>query len=165
MRSHRIVRRSSRPWLLVCGLLIVAGCATAPPATKELGVVLPKVTAANPLRQPQYPDASRRRGDQGLVGVDVFIGEDGRVKEAKIVMSSGHEELDASTLKEAWSWRFAPGCLNDKPTGMWSTFTITFSLYDRNHPMPDQSLALAEMRKMTDERKAALAAEAAMAMP
>jgi TonB family protein len=161
MRSRRI-RRCSRRWILVCGLLAIAGCATTPPAARKQGVVFPTVTVANPLRQPQYPDVSRRKGDQGLVGVDVFVGKDGRVKETKIVMSSGHQELDAATLKEASTWRFVPGRLNDELIEMWNTFIITFSLYDKNRPMPDQSLALAEMQKMIDERKATLVAKAAI---
>ncbi len=99
------------------------------------------------------------------MGVDVLVGEAGRVEDAKIVMSSGHEALDAATLREALTWRFAPGRLNGKPTAMWNTFTITFSLYDKNRPMPDQSRGLAEMRQLSEQRKAKLEAEAAALRP
>lgn len=151
--------------IIVCGLVLLASCAASSGGTKpQPAVVFPGPLRGHPLRQPEYPEAARRNGDQGLVGVDVLVGEDGSVRDAKIVMSSGHEALDAATLREALTWRFAPGRLNGKPTAMWNTFTITFSLYDNNRPMPDQTQALAEMRKMSERRKATLEAEAA-AMP
>jgi TonB family protein len=161
MKLHGPLRLAS----IVFCLAMLAGCATGSSGTKpQPAVVFPGALPTHPLRQPEYPDASRRNGDQGLVGVDVLVGEDGRVKDAKIVMSSGHAALDASTQREALTWRFRPGQMNGKATQMWSTFTITFSLDDKNRPMPDQTQALAEMRKMSEQRKAALEAEAA-AMP
>lgn len=88
------------------------------------------------------------------MGVDVFIEKDGRVSDAKIVMSSGHQALDASTLKEVLTWRFAPGQLDGQPTAMWNIYTVTFSLYDKRYPMPDQTAALAQFHKLIEQRRA-----------
>lgn len=162
MNSYLALRLSS----IVFGLALLAGCATGSSGTQpHPAVLLPASLPGHPLRQPEYAEASLRRGDQGLTGVDVLVGEDGRVKDAKIVMSSGHEALDAATLREAVTWRFRPGRVNGTPTAMWNTFVVTFSLYDKNRPMPDQTQGLAEMRKLREQREAALEAQAAAKPP
>lgn len=159
MRLHKLASGRSFLSVMFCSLIMV-GCATTSPETEEQRVAYPKVTSTYPLSQPRYPDESRRRADQGLVGVEVLVGEDGRVADARIVMSSDHEALDASTLKEVFIWRFVPGRLNGKPTAMWSIYTVTFCLYDKRYPMPDQTAAVAELQKLINQRKTELATKA-----
>src|SRR5690606_29952095 len=57
---------------------------------------------------PQYPRASQRRGEQGRVVVRVLISPEGRVLEASVQRSSGHERLDNAALKAVRSARFKP---------------------------------------------------------
>jgi TonB family protein len=106
------------------------------------------------LSQPEYAEQLRQRGDQGIVGIDVYVLENGRVGDVRVGVSSGHDELDAATLKEARFWRFAPGTVNGKRAAMWAAFSITFSVYDKNRPMPNQSQALSAWKSKTDERRA-----------
>src|SRR5690606_4833697 len=57
---------------------------------------------------PEYPRISQRRGEQGRVIVRVLISPEGRVVDAKIQRSSGHERLDTAALKAVRTARFKP---------------------------------------------------------
>ena len=54
-----------------------------------------------------YPEASRRAGEEGRTVVRVTIGTDGRVKQCAIIESSGFERLDTQACRVAERrWRF-----------------------------------------------------------
>jgi len=57
---------------------------------------------------PEYPRASQRRGEQGRVLVRVTISPEGRVVDARIQSSSGHDRLDNAALKAVRTARFKP---------------------------------------------------------
>jgi len=57
---------------------------------------------------PEYPRISQRRGEQGRVIVRVLISPEGRVIDASVRSSSGHERLDEAALKAVRSARFKP---------------------------------------------------------
>jgi TonB family protein len=59
-------------------------------------------------RHPNYPEASRRRGEQGVVLVELFVDPSGRVAEVRLLESSGFAALDAATLGALRDWRFRP---------------------------------------------------------
>lgn len=151
-----------RPILLgACLTVSLAGCAAGPRPSKANvpRVVYPTVLLAHPLRQPEYPPELRARGEQGIVGVDVLVDVDGAVKDARILMSSGHPAMDASTLQEARTWRLQPGRLNGKPAALWSSYFISFTL--SGVAMPDQKQAMAEANAKIEQRRAELEARAA----
>jgi TonB family protein len=56
--------------------------------------------------QPNYPDLARRMSITGTVKVEVVVGTNGIVKEAKIV--GGHPVLAGAALDAAKKWRFEP---------------------------------------------------------
>ncbi|TPE61004.1 energy transducer TonB [Sandaracinobacter neustonicus] len=61
------------------------------------------------LRPEDYPDASRRAGEEGRVTIRVGIGTDGSVSNCTVIASSGHERLDRKTCQVAERrWRFSP---------------------------------------------------------
>lgn len=59
-------------------------------------------------RRPNYPEASRRRGEQGLVLVELFVDPSGRVAEVRLLESSGFAALDAAAMETLRDWRFRP---------------------------------------------------------
>ena len=61
----------------------------------------------NPL--PAYPDSARKAGREGSVEIELEVGADGRVVEARILSSSGFEALDRAALDALRRWRFASG--------------------------------------------------------
>ncbi len=94
-----------------------------------VAVTLARIDPAHPLKQPAYPPASRRAGEEGRVELMLYILANGRVGEARIAQSSGHPRLDESALREAVrSWRFLPQQENGMTVPAWQRFAITFRL-------------------------------------
>ena len=68
-------------------------------------VTPPRVASAV---QPRYPSSARSRGIEGVTGVKMLVGADGRVQEAFVVRSSGNADLDQAALDAVYKWRFTP---------------------------------------------------------
>jgi len=67
---------------------------------------------------PQYPRRSLEKGEEGALEFRFLIGSDGRVKESKLVKSSGFERLDDAARKAFEKCSFVPVTVNGvtKPT-------------------------------------------------
>ena len=76
----------------------------------------------------RYPDASRRRGESGVVLVRATVGIDGRCKLAELERSSGYPALDAAALEAVRSARFVPATENGRPIEARNRFEILFQL-------------------------------------
>lgn len=85
----------------------------------------PLDTARN--RRPNYPDASRRRGEQGVVRVELVVDAEGRVANVRVIETSGFSALDAAALEAVREWRFRPGRRGGLPV----TSNITTSVHFR----------------------------------
>lgn len=93
-----------------------------PPRRKQTVRVPPKVDFANsPIacRQPAYPSISARLGEQGTAQISLLIGVDGKVKESKVVESSGHHRLDDATVKAFSRCKFSVGTTDGVPEPSW----------------------------------------------
>ena len=77
---------------------------------------------------PKYPRTARRRGFQGTVLLEVLVGPQGNVLDAKIVHSSGYPILDKSALQIVPDWLFEPGYRGILPIEMWVRVPIEFKL-------------------------------------
>lgn len=87
----------------------------APKVESTAAVTRPK-PAGKGLSQAEYPAASVRLGEEGVVGLSMNIAETGRVTEATITKSSGFERLDEAARKHAErAWKFIPCMQGDKP--------------------------------------------------
>ena len=64
-----------------------------------------------PIRQvkPVYPASARNALIEASVGLELIITEDGVVETARVIKSSGHEEMDANAIKAIYKWKFKPG--------------------------------------------------------
>lgn len=94
----------------------------APPAPPPPPVVRGPTTRAQPIArtfqvsEDDYPDASRRAGEEGTTGVEVVIGTNGRVTSCRVVASSGSTRLDDRACQIAQRrWRFKPAELDGQP--------------------------------------------------
>lgn len=90
-----------------------AGNPAAPPLALGGGQVSGPVTPpglADGIRnsQPEYPFASRMRGEQGVVTVRLHISATGRVEDVEVLRGSGHAALDAAAEQAVRGWRFRP---------------------------------------------------------
>jgi periplasmic protein TonB len=97
----------------------------------------PVITAAvvdrsHPLTQPSYPMSSRRLGESGALALDILVGADGHVRDAKVSQSSGYDRLDQAALSEAKQhWRLRPATRNGVPFEQWLTRKVVFRFADR----------------------------------
>ena len=90
----------------------------APPQPQPPAPVL-RGAVAGPtvgLTTDDYPDASRRAGEEGAMSVRVSIGTDGRVTACAVTASTGFPRLDARACQVAMRrWRFQPATEDGRP--------------------------------------------------
>ncbi|MBI5020712.1 MAG: energy transducer TonB [Ignavibacteriales bacterium] len=78
---------------------------------------------------PDYPDSARISGIEGMVYLQVFIGEKGFVKEVKVQKNdSGSELLEIAAMKAALDWQFEPVIKDGKAVGVYVTLPFNFKL-------------------------------------
>ena len=87
---------------------------------------------ARPFRalKTHYPVGSRRRGEEGDVGVRLRITKRGTVESAEVVKSSGFAELDREARKACLSWRFIPARGKSGTVASETEYTVSFRLTD-----------------------------------
>jgi protein TonB len=97
-----------------------------PPPTAD---VAPRSNPKRPVGQPDYPSASQRLGEEGVVTLALYVLEDGRVGEAKVEKSSGYPRLDEAAASYAKArWKLLPGTRDGKPVAMWTQMNVRFQL-------------------------------------
>jgi periplasmic protein TonB len=73
---------------------------------------------------PIYPDAAKAGGQHGTVILQVLIGRDGTVQEAKFLQ--GSLVFARAAIDAVKQWRFKPYLLNGRPVSVQSAITLTF---------------------------------------
>ena len=82
---------------------------------------------------PPYPSIARRLGKEGLVMLDVRVGQDGAVLEARVARSSGCGELDDAARRTVETrWRFVPATRDGRPVEGRASVPIRFRLAGRS---------------------------------
>jgi TonB family protein len=90
-------------------------------------VILPELAIWNLLAQPVdlvYPESAKASGQRGSVVLQVLIGRDGTVQDAKFMQGSlvfARAAIDG--LKQ---WRFKPYLMNGRPVSVQSQITLNF---------------------------------------
>ena len=95
------------------------------PSSGGVGVV-PSTGAARKIHdvRPIWPEAARRAGIQGTVIVELKIGADGSVANARILR--GIPQLDEAALECVRQWRYEPTLLNGQPAPVTITAIVSF---------------------------------------
>ena len=65
--------------------------------------------------EPEYPFASRQRGDEGTVTARLGASSAGEVTEVDVVASSGHPALDEAARRAWQRWRLRPAMRDGVP--------------------------------------------------
>lgn len=78
------------------------------------------VVDANACEKPDYPSASLRAQEVGIVALSFLIGADGSVLDSKVERSSGFRRLDEAARKGLSLCRFKPATVNGKPEQAWA---------------------------------------------
>lgn len=78
--------------------------------------------------KPEYPPASRRKGEQGMVQMRVFINERGVAERIEIIKSSESPRLDEAARQAVLRALFKPYLENGRPTAVFAIIPIRFHL-------------------------------------
>lgn len=133
MNPHSRLSRVCLSLAAVAGSLSFGACTStsgvhpAPAIVRVLpaGAVAPRVLQAV---EPEYPDAMRRSGHEGVVRVTCLIGEDGDIRDAGVLWADADSWFAAQAVAAVTSWRFAPGTRDGKPVAMQIVVPIRFTL-------------------------------------
>lgn len=126
----RSIEKTQPRQLVAATPLVAATDYVAPPPRQEPVVEAPRMPLpAGPLAlgaelsvacperaPPQYPAASRRRGESGIVVLRVELDEQGLVASARVETASGHDHLDQAALTAVKTWRCNPPLRNGQPS-------------------------------------------------
>ncbi len=75
---------------------------------------------------PIYPAIARGSGIQGVVILEAVIGENGRVRDVRVLRSI--RLLDQAAIDAVRQWQFTPTLLNGEPVPIVMTVTVSFEL-------------------------------------
>jgi TonB family protein len=75
-----------------------------------------------------YPRLSKDIGEQGIVGVQLFINENGEVRSVDVVKSSGFSRLDNAATQLASRIYFRPYLVNGVPSRVNTSISVEFQL-------------------------------------
>lgn len=82
-----------------------------------------------PVKQvkPEYPSIAKQASLEGTVLVQVLVGEDGKVKKAKVAQSDS-PIFEQAAIDAAMQWLFTPALQQKKPVAVWIAIPFRFSL-------------------------------------
>lgn len=87
-----------------------------------------------------YPDELRREGVEGRVGLELLIGENGRVREVRVEESSGDSRLDRAGVTVARHVSYLPALNRDRTVAVWVRQAICFVVLRRRERKPPDCL-------------------------
>ena len=74
--------------------------------------------------EPEYPPLAARAQIQGVVSLEAIVGDDGTVRDVKVLRSV--KFLDEAAIDAVRQWRYAPLLLNGKPMPFVLTVSLVF---------------------------------------
>ena len=83
--------------------------------------------AKSPIR-PIYPEIAQEAGIEGVVVVQAFIDQNGRVKETLILKGVPNTGLDEAAMEAIRRTKFHPAEQRERPVGVWISIPVNFRL-------------------------------------
>ena len=83
--------------------------------------------AMTPIR-PVYPEIAQEAGIEGVIVVQAFIDEKGRVKETLILKGVPNTGLDEAAMDAIKATRFRPAKQRERAVGVWISIPVNFRL-------------------------------------
>lgn len=133
------------------GLALVAAAAAAATVVAWAGPSGPTAPTPTPhlqqvgdvdvLTAPTYPPEALAAKIEGKVMLEVFVGDDGRVQQAKVVSASPAGVFDQAALAAAQQWRFSAGSRTStgEPVRGWVKIPVWFSPDDQVPDVEDSA--------------------------
>lgn len=103
---------------------IATTTATAPTAPIHTAAVV----SAKGCEKPEYPSASLRNEEEGIVTLAFLIGIDGTVVDSKVEKSSGFRDLDKAARSGLSLCKFKPATTDGKPEQSWTKIQYAWKL-------------------------------------
>jgi peptide/nickel transport system substrate-binding protein len=99
--------------------------ANLPPAPPKPSVI----TRAEPTKrvEPKYPAAAAEFEAAGTIVVRVLVGEDGKVRETRVIKSFGNPACEQAALDAARKWEFSPATKDGMPFEQRVSIPFTFT--------------------------------------
>ena len=93
---------------------------------------IPYDTPPKPLTPiiPNYPEVAQEAGIEGVVIVQIFVDEKGRVKETMILKGIPNTGLDEAAIAAIRKTRFEPAKQRKRPVGVWISIPVNFRWYE-----------------------------------
>jgi len=82
-------------------------------------------------REPGYPAASERLGEQGISAISLLIDERGQVAQTRIDSSSGYTRLDEAAIYAFSRCKFSVGTLDGVPEASWFSIRYKWVIQQR----------------------------------
>ena len=104
--------------------------APPPPPSGPQVRFIPYDDPPTPLRpiRPKYPEIAQEAGIEGVVIVQAFIDEKGRVKETMILKGIPNTGLDEAAIEAIRKTRFKPAKQRERAVGVWISIPVNFRL-------------------------------------
>src|SRR5690606_5908880 len=103
--------------------------APPPPPVADVAPRFDPRARANAFPESEYPDQSRRLGEEGEVIISLLVGADGKITDGRIEKSSGYERLNKAALDYYMRrGRFLPATKAGQPIAAWKSIKVTFNL-------------------------------------
>ena len=102
----------------------------APVAAAAAPVRVAAIVDPSACTKPEYPRASLRAEETGVVTLAFLIGTDGRVVDSKVEKSSGFKSLDNAARAGLSLCKFKPGSVDGKPEQSWVKMQYVWKLDD-----------------------------------
>ena len=119
----RASRRKVFLFVAALAVLCTSGCASALDPDKLVPVRLapnaPGMIRFDTCARPAYPAEAAKQNYQGMVTLHFLVGADGKVKESRMLKSSGYPALDDAALVAISKCSFNPPMANGKPVNAW----------------------------------------------
>jgi TonB family protein len=75
-----------------------------------------------------YPIEAQGAGEEGVVGLKVYVHSNGRTQRVKVTHSSGYRDLDDAAIQTVMNWHYVPAMEGGEATGAWMALQINYQL-------------------------------------
>lgn len=103
---------------------------TPGPVAPPVPVRVAAVVDARNCSKPDYPPKAYRNGQTGTVTLQMLIGLDGKVVDAKVEKTSGYKELDAAAREGLSLCKFKPGTIDGVAQQSWTKIQYEWHIED-----------------------------------
>ncbi len=132
-------RRFTLRTLALCAAVTSAGIAHSAPA------ITPPLANFNNCAKPEWPRESLRRSETGTVTLKFLIDEQGKVIDAIVRRSSGHQALDQAALKGISRCQFNPSLRDGQARRAWTSMQYVWTLAEKQtNQAVEEAIALRE---------------------